>query len=177
MAFGVAVLGTGRIGGRYIDVVKRTEGAEPKVVAEPREEQVVDLKVEYTDVDFVADYHETLERDDVGVVIGAALILLFLADIFLTVLYARAGTGLRAPHWNRGMWALLHAIAGLRAPIRPAPEPGEELPRAGGLVGRHSSGGAAHEYTRVARSLVDGSRAARLIGTGDGHALHIRLIS
>ena len=70
MAFGVAVLGTGRIGGRYIDVVKQTDGAELKVVAEPREEQVVDLKVEYTDVDFVADYHETLERDDVGVVIG-----------------------------------------------------------------------------------------------------------
>ena len=58
MAFGVAVLGTGRIGGRYIDVVKQTDGAELKVVAEPREEQVVDLKVEYTDVDFVADYHE-----------------------------------------------------------------------------------------------------------------------
>ncbi|PNQ04515.1 potassium channel family protein [Sphingobium sp. SA916] len=46
-------------------------------------------------------------------IFGAALILLFLADIFLTVLYARAGTGLLAPHWNRGMWALLHGIAGL----------------------------------------------------------------
>jgi hypothetical protein len=38
---------------------------------------------------------------------GAALILLFLADIFLTVLYARAGTGLlalwsvAAPLWQR----------------------------------------------------------------------------
>jgi hypothetical protein len=30
-------------------------------------------------------------------VIGTALMRLFLADIFLTVLYARAGTGLLAP--------------------------------------------------------------------------------
>ena len=38
MSFGVAVLGTGRIGGNYIDVVKNTPGAEVKVVAEPRED-------------------------------------------------------------------------------------------------------------------------------------------
>lgn len=44
---------------------------------------------------------------------GAALMLLFLADIFLTVLYARAGTGLLALHWNRGMWALLHHVSKL----------------------------------------------------------------
>jgi hypothetical protein len=44
-------------------------------------------------------------------IIGAALTLLFLADIFLTLLYARAGTGLLAPHWNRGVWALLGAVA------------------------------------------------------------------
>lgn len=37
--------------------------------------------------------------------------LLFLADIFLTVLYARAGTGLIAPHWSRLIWALLRAVA------------------------------------------------------------------
>lgn len=43
--------------------------------------------------------------------IGAALMLLFLADIFLTVLYARAGAGLLAPHWNRLIWALLRALA------------------------------------------------------------------
>ena len=29
MSFGVAVLGTGRIGGRYINVVKKTPGADP----------------------------------------------------------------------------------------------------------------------------------------------------
>jgi hypothetical protein len=44
---------------------------------------------------------------------GAALMLLFLADIFLTVLYARAGTGLLAPYWNRAIWTLLHAAAKL----------------------------------------------------------------
>jgi hypothetical protein len=45
--------------------------------------------------------------------IGTALVVLFLADIFLTVLYARAGTGLLAPTWNRAIWALLHAAAAL----------------------------------------------------------------
>jgi hypothetical protein len=44
---------------------------------------------------------------------GAALMLLFLADIFLTVLYARAGTGVLAPLWNRGVWGFLHGIATL----------------------------------------------------------------
>jgi hypothetical protein len=42
---------------------------------------------------------------------GAGLMLLFLADIFLTVLYARAGTGLLAPHWNRLVWASLKGIS------------------------------------------------------------------
>lgn len=45
--------------------------------------------------------------------IGAALMLLFLADIFLTALYARAGTGLLAPCWNRAMWASLQGAAKL----------------------------------------------------------------
>ena len=45
--------------------------------------------------------------------VGAALMLLFLADIFLTVLYARAGTGLLAPYWNRVVWAALRAAARL----------------------------------------------------------------
>lgn len=44
---------------------------------------------------------------------GAALTLLFLADIFLTVLYARAGTGLLARRWNRAVWASLKVFAGL----------------------------------------------------------------
>lgn len=44
---------------------------------------------------------------------GAALTLLFLADIFLTVLYARAGTGLLAPRWNRLVWAAVKSISQL----------------------------------------------------------------
>ena len=44
---------------------------------------------------------------------GAGLMLLFLADIFLTVLYARAGTGLLAPYWDRALWALFRAAAGV----------------------------------------------------------------
>ena len=44
-------------------------------------------------------------------IIGAVLILVFLGDLFLTVLYARAGTGWLAPYWNRAIWALLRAAA------------------------------------------------------------------
>ena len=43
--------------------------------------------------------------------VGAALMLLFLADIFLTVLYARAGTGLLAPWWDRAIWASVRIVA------------------------------------------------------------------
>jgi hypothetical protein len=48
-------------------------------------------------------------------IVGAALMLLFLADIFLTVLYARAGTGLLAPYWSRVVWVALRATARLSA--------------------------------------------------------------
>lgn len=44
---------------------------------------------------------------------GATLVLLFLADIFMTVLYARAGTGLLAPYWDRAVWAVLRAFSRL----------------------------------------------------------------
>jgi hypothetical protein len=44
---------------------------------------------------------------------GTALVLLFLADIFMTVLYARAGTGLLAPYWNRAIWAAVRGVARL----------------------------------------------------------------
>ncbi len=47
----------------------------------------------------------------IGQGVGAALMLLLLADIFLTVLYARAGTGLLAPYWNRAIWRALHLLA------------------------------------------------------------------
>ena len=46
-------------------------------------------------------------------IVGAGLMVLFLADIFLTVLYARAGTGLLAPRWNRLVWASIGRVAGL----------------------------------------------------------------
>lgn len=46
-------------------------------------------------------------------IVGAVLMLLFLADIFLTVLYARAGTGLLAPHWNRLVWRLISGVSRL----------------------------------------------------------------
>lgn len=52
--------------------------------------------------------------------VGAVLMLLFLADIFLTVLYARAGTGLLAPHWNRAVWASMRAMARLSGSRRRA---------------------------------------------------------
>jgi hypothetical protein len=50
---------------------------------------------------------------------GAALMVLFLADIFLTVLYARAGTGLLAPHWNRLIWAIVKGVARMAGRHRP----------------------------------------------------------
>ena len=51
-------------------------------------------------------------------ILGTAVTLLFLADIFLTVLYARAGTGLLAPYWDRAVWALLRGIAKLAGGCR-----------------------------------------------------------
>jgi hypothetical protein len=45
--------------------------------------------------------------------LGAALMLLFLGDVFLTVLYARAGTGLLAPRWDRAIWSWFRAVAKL----------------------------------------------------------------
>ncbi len=69
--FGVAVLGTGRLGGNYIDIVNRTSRADLKVVAEARDEVAAPWKIKYPDVEFVNDYRVALKRDDVHVVIGA----------------------------------------------------------------------------------------------------------
>lgn len=44
---------------------------------------------------------------------GLALVALALADIFLTVLYARGGVGLLTPRLNRGTWQLFRRVAGL----------------------------------------------------------------
>lgn len=70
MTFGVAILGTGRLGGRYIRSVNASPDAETRIVAEPREEQVSDLKVEYPEIEFVADYQQVLDRDDIDIVVG-----------------------------------------------------------------------------------------------------------
>ena len=45
--------------------------------------------------------------------LGAGVMLGFLADIFFTVLYARAGTGLLAPRWNRLVWAVVRGASRL----------------------------------------------------------------
>ena len=69
MSYGVAILGTGRIGGRYIKVAEDTDGANPMVVAEPREEMVEDLKQKHPHVAFVGDYREALELEGVNVAV------------------------------------------------------------------------------------------------------------
>lgn len=67
--YGVAVLGTGRLGGRYVDIAKQTPGAHMVVVAEPREEQVAPLKEKHPDVGFVADFREAIAHPEVDVII------------------------------------------------------------------------------------------------------------
>ena len=102
MNLGVAVLGTGRLGGRYIDIVKEADGVDMKAVAEPREEQVAPLKMSHPDVDFVADYRELLDRDDIHIVIGTL------------------------PHWLHKEAAIDAAMRGkhiyLEKPVATAPE-------------------------------------------------------
>ncbi len=71
MTMGVAVLGAGRIGAAYIDVVKKTPRVQILVVAEPHYEQIAPLREKNPDVEFVKDYRETLARGDVQIVIGA----------------------------------------------------------------------------------------------------------
>ena len=64
------MLGTGRIGGNYIDVVNQTPRAVLKVVAEQRPEAAAPWQEKYPDVEFVSDYKAVLDRDDVDIVIG-----------------------------------------------------------------------------------------------------------
>jgi len=70
MTLRVAILGTGRLGGRYIDSVNASEDAETRVVAEPREEQVSELRTSYPNIEFVAGYQDVLDRDDIDIVVG-----------------------------------------------------------------------------------------------------------
>jgi hypothetical protein len=49
---------------------------------------------------------------------GGTLILLALADVFLTVLYARSGAGFITPKLNRMTWRLLRRVAPARQPWR-----------------------------------------------------------
>src|SRR6185312_11848949 len=44
-------------------------------------------------------------------VAGLCLLLVILVDIFLTVLYARAGSGLIAPHFERLFWRFIRRIS------------------------------------------------------------------
>jgi hypothetical protein len=46
---------------------------------------------------------------------GLFLLTLILLDIFVTVLYARAGTGIIAPHAERGLWRLIRLISKISA--------------------------------------------------------------
>jgi hypothetical protein len=48
---------------------------------------------------------------------GGILVAITLLDVFLTVLYARVGTGLLAPRLARGVW---HVFRGLSAQGTPA---------------------------------------------------------
>ena len=45
---------------------------------------------------------------------GAIVLVVTLLDVFLTVLYARAGTGLLAPRLARGVWGVFRALSGRR---------------------------------------------------------------
>lgn len=51
---------------------------------------------------------------------GALLVLLCLADIFLTVLYARGGAGLLAPRLNKVIWSCFRVAAPRRQPAKDA---------------------------------------------------------
>ena len=47
---------------------------------------------------------------------GAIVLAITLLDVFLTVLYARAGTGLLAPRLARGVWRVFRALSGRTHP-------------------------------------------------------------
>lgn len=62
-------------------------------------------------------------------ILGTALVLVTLADIFLTVLYARSGTGLFTPALQRGIWRLFRS-----APVRGRAERDRLLAYAGPAI-------------------------------------------
>jgi len=70
MNLGIALLGTGRIGSNYIDIIEKTQKADIKVVAEPRSEFSTPILKKYPHIDIVSDYKETLIRDDINVVVA-----------------------------------------------------------------------------------------------------------
>jgi len=45
---------------------------------------------------------------------GGIVLAITLLDVFLTVLYARAGTGLLAPRLARGVWRIFRGLSGGR---------------------------------------------------------------
>lgn len=65
--------------------------------------------------------HDGYKSSSVSLVLplaGAALCLLALADVFLTVLYARSGTGLLSPLLQKAVWNLFRVVAGCRRSLR-----------------------------------------------------------
>ncbi len=69
MSYGTAILGVGRIGGNYVRIAEQLPDSHAVVVAEPREEQTVELRRKYPHVNFVGDYKEAVNRDDIQIVI------------------------------------------------------------------------------------------------------------
>lgn len=53
-------------------------------------------------------------RDWLEPLAGAIVLAITLLDVFLTVLYARAGTGLLAPYLARGVWRVFRGLSGGR---------------------------------------------------------------
>ena len=67
---GVSILGTGRLGGNYIDIVKNTPGTHLVSIAEPNQDIVQELKKENPDIEFVNDYREAIRNSEIEMVIG-----------------------------------------------------------------------------------------------------------
>ena len=62
---GASILGTGRLGGDYIDIVKNTPGAHLVRIAEPNQNVVRELKKENPGIEFVKDYREALKSSEI----------------------------------------------------------------------------------------------------------------
>src|SRR5581483_8042174 len=52
-------------------------------------------------------------------IVGALLVALVLVDVYLTVLYARAGTGIISRHLAHATWFVFRNVSGAFGPARP----------------------------------------------------------